>query len=79
MAVEPLWSAKEFQSLGNAILELEETLQEWEVTHGLKVTDLMLNIGSQGRDRKPLGLISMHNMADTELQFEALDASITIA
>jgi hypothetical protein len=79
MALEPQWTAKELQSLGNAVLALEELLQEWEAEHDLKVTDLMLNLGSGAKGVRPVGLVSLRGVAETELQFEALEASITIA
>jgi hypothetical protein len=79
MAVEPIWSAKELESLGGAVAALEELVQGWECENDLKITDIMVALSTTGRDRRPVGLVSLRSIADTELQFEALEASLTIA
>jgi hypothetical protein len=76
MAVEPLWTAQEFQRVGNAIATLEETLQEWAAINAIEIEDLMMNIGSSARPSKRLGLVSLFDTGDTTLQFEAIDTEI---
>lgn len=74
--VEALWSAEELYNLGHAVKDLQDTLQEWEQQHNIKIDSLMVKIESQDRPVETLGLISLLTKTDTVLQFEAGDYEI---
>lgn len=78
---ESQWTAQELQNIGNAIVDLEERLQEWEAETGFKVGDLLLNVETQDRPVTHLGLVTFISKVDTTLQFEVLDVepSLTLS
>jgi DNA-binding transcriptional regulator YbjK len=74
--VEALWSAEELYNLGHAVKDLQDTLQEWEQQHNIKIDALMVKIERQDRPVEILGLVSLLTKTDTVLQFEAGDYEI---
>jgi hypothetical protein len=70
---EAMWTAEEMKNLGEAMHDLQERLQSWEIDNDLKIGDLLLTVKTPGRNGNFLGLVSMPNATDTVIQFEVVD------
>ncbi len=77
MAVEALWTTRELNNISGGLANLEEFLQGWEQDYEVKISGLLINLDSDDvKNPVRVGLIGLHNKADTLLQFEAIDAEI---